>query len=277
MNYQKLKALFPEIVLDKKDDQDNYLEFKVNNTWFSIPKGALTKREQEIIELFNEGSSVKKTTSAWQNFLYRNGDKPASAEQLRFLHFNVNNLISTSKRKWQELILSFFGAETHHFWNDTKEFIIIDEKCKLTEEDFSGILTTIDSDFSTKTQLLIGSIWNKNDDLNSLYDEEELIFNEIDKNNDVVTVPECALEFFTKFSSHKSSILKTFNQKFKEYPDLKQLVINLYQVGGNVSQAAKKMYIHRNTIEYRIDKLRQDFQLNLHKMDDLIFCYLVFV
>ena len=47
-------------------------------------------------------------------------------------------------------------------------------------------------------------------------------------------------------------ILQTYKKKLSTSSEL---ITSLYKVGGNVTQASKVMYIHRNTLEYRIDKL----------------------
>lgn len=35
----------------------------------------------------------------------------------------------------------------------------------------------------------------------------------------------------------------------------------------------QKLYLHRNTLQYRIDRLRQDTGLNLRRMDDLVLLF----
>ena len=39
--------------------------------------------------------------------------------------------------------------------------------------------------------------------------------------------------------------------------------------------AAKKLYVHRNTLQYQVEKFEKSSGLNLKNMDDLVLCYLV--
>ena len=73
----------------------------------------------------------------------------------------------------------------------------------------------------------------------------------------------------------KSPLAQKYHQLISEDLQLKKIVVALYHEKGNVSSAAKELYLHRNTLQYRIDRLRQDTGLNLRRMDDLVFCYLM--
>ncbi|WP_234002724.1 helix-turn-helix domain-containing protein [Lactobacillus sp. CBA3605] len=57
--------------------------------------------------------------------------------------------------------------------------------------------------------------------------------------------------------------------------DNQQLIIALYQTQGNVRQAATHLFLHRNTLLYRIDKFERCSGFNLKSMDDLVYCYLL--
>ncbi|WP_227869161.1 helix-turn-helix domain-containing protein [Tetragenococcus halophilus] len=44
---------------------------------------------------------------------------------------------------------------------------------------------------------------------------------------------------------------------------------------GNISSAAKELFMHRNTLQYKVDKFQEQTKTNLKKMDDLFLCYLL--
>ncbi|NRE28611.1 Fis family transcriptional regulator, partial [Enterococcus faecalis] len=49
----------------------------------------------------------------------------------------------------------------------------------------------------------------------------------------------------------------------------------LWKNQGNISSTAKDLFMHRNTLHYRLEKFFEQTGLSLKKMDDLIFCYLL--
>nr|WP_223156077.1 helix-turn-helix domain-containing protein [Desemzia sp. C1] len=57
--------------------------------------------------------------------------------------------------------------------------------------------------------------------------------------------------------------------------EFKELILAMWKSQGNISVAAKSLYIHRNTLQYRIDRFHQASGLSLRNMDDLLLCYLL--
>lgn len=272
MNGAELKKVFPEATT-KPDDTQDYLPLKIDGqTWF-VAKNNLSKRELFLLKSLSIGqSSVARSYTPWQNYLINQQNQPLIRANLRFIYFRVGGLIPERKNEWMELILSFFSSETSSFWDNRSSLIIIDEECTLTQNDIIGIVTAIDGDFETKTEVLIGLVWNKTDDLPKVFKEERLMGANFKDLKKVLTVPEIALQFYLARSTKNSIILQTYRKKLASSSEL---ITSLYKVGGNVTQASKNMYIHRNTLEYRIDKLQDRTNLNLRKMDDLVFSYLI--
>ncbi|MDV6872815.1 PucR family transcriptional regulator, partial [Pseudomonas aeruginosa] len=43
---------------------------------------------------------------------------------------------------------------------------------------------------------------------------------------------------------------------------------------GNLVQTAQRLYIHRNSLQYKLDKFAQQSGLHLKQLDDLAFAHL---
>ena len=272
MDSHELKKLFPEAtnIIPKDKDQNLALSLE-GKTWF-IAKKDLSEREFFLLKNLEGKYDLFKTYTPWRNYLFNGQKQPLINGKLRFLYLHIENLISERKTEWQDLILSFFNSEVSSFWLDQTVFVIIDKECTLTQSDIMGIITAIDGDFETMTRVLIGLVWCKEDNLPQIFKEEKLIGNDFQELKKVVAIPEIALQFYFAHSTKNSIILQTYKKKLSTSSEL---ITSLYKVGGNVTQASKDMYIHRNTLEYRIDKLQSATNLNLRKMDDLVFSYLI--
>ena len=57
--------------------------------------------------------------------------------------------------------------------------------------------------------------------------------------------------------------------------DIQPIISALWKNQGNISSTAKDLFMHRNTLHYRLEKFFEQTGLSLKKMDDLIFCYLL--
>lgn len=263
--------LFPgaEIINDSQDHKD-YLIVNTRLGKIAFPKQELTKREHALINLLATKQFADRTNNPWKKYLLDQGKQPEIAEQVRFLYFKINNLSKDLRASWAELAQSFF-TNSRYFWLTDELFIIIDFDCRLSKEDFLGIISTIDNDFDCRTYLQLGLIWKKEDKLPEIFSEEKEIFEaKYQKLDQVSTIPERALIFYLN-KGDSNLILNAYQQKFEQSDNYAQLIVELYRVGGNLSKASKRLFLHRNTLEYRLDKLQNDYGLNLRKMDDLVF------
>jgi len=59
--------------------------------------------------------------------------------------------------------------------------------------------------------------------------------------------------------------------------DVPEIIESLWNNQGNVSSAAKDLFMHRNTLQYKIEKFQTQNITNLKKMNDLFLCYLLVV
>lgn len=66
------------------------------------------------------------------------------------------------------------------------------------------------------------------------------------------------------------------NEVFKDKSDyiFQKEIINsinqLFECNFNISEAAKNLYVHRNTLVYRLDKVERDYGLDLRKFNDAV-------
>lgn len=81
----------------------------------------------------------------------------------------------------------------------------------------------------------------------------------------------CELEEF--FKSGRGKKLTEILEKIPSRELLETLVI-YYECGANVEQAAEKMYSHKNTIKYRLNRIQDITGLNLKSPDDNFQLYL---
>lgn len=65
----------------------------------------------------------------------------------------------------------------------------------------------------------------------------------------------------------------------KEKDELGEEALHLLETylfnGRNVVATAKKLFIHRNTLAYRLEKLTEQLQMDLTEMDDTNFMWLL--
>ncbi len=66
----------------------------------------------------------------------------------------------------------------------------------------------------------------------------------------------------------KNKFLTTQIKKFLDREEYLQTLEAFLACGLNVSQAAKQAFMHRNTLNYRLNKFQKITGLNLHNLED---------
>lgn len=69
--------------------------------------------------------------------------------------------------------------------------------------------------------------------------------------------------------------MQVFKKKLSLDEDMALIISALWKHQGNISSTAKELFMHRNTLQYRIDKFYDQTNLSLKNMDDLVLAYLL--
>lgn len=276
MNIDKILALFPTAKIQAQQDH-NIFSIPFQNQWLIIPD--ISEREQTLLSaLLKKNSSPVIQDSPWAQYLRSTGSKPNFDGQIRFLFFQCNGH-TNDQRLWLNAIKNMFSSPLlDTFLLQENEYCFVEKitSTSYSPTDFLGVLQTIEADTDVKSKLYIGHSWKKEDPLVHYFNEELNIFQR--ECNQTPTPVMCfsnvALPFFTKEKLRKSNIIAYYRKEIKKDNQLPDIIKTLYKSQGNISSTAKKLYLHRNTLLYHIDKVNQNLGLDLKKMDDLLLAYL---
>ncbi|MDE1549937.1 helix-turn-helix domain-containing protein [Jeotgalibaca caeni] len=285
MIIEQLKELFPEAVVnDATRMGEKYFSIPVENKWIHFPPESITEREKQLVLQIAtpDGVMIQKRKNRWATFLLENPKKiPPGFNQVQLLQIMIKN---TNKENfdytlWLDAFKHTFSfIEDGFFISDHYGIIVIHNPTyiELTEE-IDGILNVLDDDFTIQTSVYLGQNWPVNEHLPSLFAEEQQIFLDTrssSKRNKITTLSEIALPHFSYEATAKSVLLRQLKTEIRELEGGADLVDAMWHNLGNVSKAAGDLYVHRNTLQYRLDRFFQATGLNLKTMDDLLLSYL---
>jgi len=74
-------------------------------------------------------------------------------------------------------------------------------------------------------------------------------------------------------SNKALSIFKSF-QKTNSGKELLETLDCYFKHNGNVTETSNSLNIHRNTTNYRLNKISEYFDLNLHNLNDILQIYI---
>lgn len=282
MNREALTDLFPNAnLVNQKTESTNELSLNIDGQWYVIPKETLTEREQVLINYLTP-TQRELPDSKWARYLFNGDSKPTcSTDYIRLIQLKL----STSKEDidltyWYEAISHLFSGVLDSFFKEEDHCYIVQcfsENSLLSVKEFSDLLQTFEDDYAIKITAYVGHYWSISHEVNRLWLEEIDLFLSQDHyiSKSVVSLSHLALPYYTDKGRHHSLILQTFYNDIKKQPEWLEMIHALWANQRNLTEAAKALYLHRNTLQYRMTKFETQTHLSLKETDDLALAYLI--
>lgn len=293
----KIVNLFGNESVSFIPNEDTYLEYSwfltESQEVFGIKKTSLSK-EQEIVvngiftKLDPNSLLMPSAQSEWFDYLFnKNGNNPFQIEQelktptsIRFIHFYSNQLF-TIKSEFEEAIRAFFDKEVMIIWSSAREGVIIEniEDQPINHSFLEHMQEIIAADLYHDVTFFVGKRYAPLVNLQLYFDIEHQCFKtalKIKKQKNVLWFSKEMFYFILSFIPEEliyelPSLL--LNDMKQEDPILSTVKIYL-QNNLNVTATAKKAFLHRNTVQYRLDKFSEQTGIDLKHFEDGLIIFL---
>lgn len=271
-----LLKLYPNAISEKKLDNPTYLTISIDGSWLNIPLSKLTKSEQKLLELMSD-SQEEVIASPWLDFFsQKNPLPPYTIFPICFLYLEI--LGDFDFLLWESTLSSSIPELTEIIRYESTTYIGVvsfDGNNELLSQ-LDEIITTLDIDFEVSTTGMLGQLITGISGMQEIFRSEYSLFShsvETHAYENIASLSKVILEVEVRKAMKKLPYLQ-YN-KFLMYPDadIKETITVMYEKEGNLSQAAEGLFIHRNTLLYRINKFYKDTGFNLQYLPDLIVCY----
>ena len=288
MKLKQLLNLYPQATVQQQpQNPDTYLSIKIDSQWFILPKENLSPTEVQLLKIFSDtkeaSQSLNQRKHPWSDFLLRNGKLPqVKGKKVRFIQAFVT-INDDNREEWANSFKTIFSNSDvcDSFWLTPQKYILVEQISNenYSQEDFAGIAETLDINLNTKTKFFIGNYWETTDQLISIFSEEQKItdYAVTKSNKTAISISQVAIDYWLNNYIKKSHLFSNYKKQLHLSDQMVKVITTLYDECGNISSAAKKLYIHRNTLQYQIEKFEDQTGLNLKNMNDLVFCYFLTV
>ncbi|WP_129731533.1 MULTISPECIES: PucR family transcriptional regulator [Bacillaceae] len=240
------------------DEQDNTI---------GIEKKMLTKKDEELLSVFltpvsDEELSISSEQHAWKRFLFQSAEDVHSIpfhgqmKTVRFLHFAMKESFF-EKQALEEALQGLLSSSFIILWQTNKSGVIIETYPHVkpeTELDFEAF-DALTTDFLITPSILIGRLHLVQPSLLQQFHWEQACFqtaqSHLKKQHIYRLEDVLPYLFLEKQDVHLLPLL------FGETQDDQELLTTVrtyLECNLNVSLAAKKQYMHRNSVQYRVDK-----------------------
>jgi hypothetical protein len=289
---EKLLTLFPSAItvqVPPDTENEDYYWFKDDgdgNLWVGIPKMAITSEQFDLLKtLFHiveaeSPSRLGKSARLWKNFLNGKNETPILPENgVRIIQYHIKSS-SGIQRELEEALMEFFHDAAAFIWIDQYYGIVIEENTETgyQEEDFHSIAATLENDFFIKTFFYVGKARQDLSLIKASFQHERHLFFKAQ----ALLFTERVFSFEKVFPSLLASQLpreagnlleEDMVRIFREDHELLETMKVFLEHNSNVSLSAKKLYIHRNTLQYRLEKFTEKTGISLKDFNSALTVY----
>ncbi|WP_112180074.1 PucR family transcriptional regulator [Paraliobacillus zengyii] len=286
---EKLKEVFPSLLWGKEDltPKKGYLWFTTNNNEIiGIDKKEINTKEKQLLDTFltpyygNESPTNTNREKQWIQLLFENNKEKLEAppDTYRFVYFTLSEPIDPLA--FQEAIHGLFPDQVPIIWENQQEGVIIEESKPTLEEDtsYDQIIDVFMSDFYINILFYVGPFFTDLQKSPHYYQWIKKSFHTVHQYekktvmNYVTAVPYLvsASLLETDYIMMIDSILQDTDQD----EELLKTIQIFLECNSNTSLAAKKMYMHRNSLQYRIDKFIEKTNIDVKQFEGALSVYL---
>lgn len=284
-------SLFPNaIAAPYPNGDEQFYWYKDNhNQYIGIHREDITDDQKKLLDIFLEPADFKvdrlnthSVQQTWHHFLYlQDANKLEYLDQgtYRFIHYNLIGE-SMDISDFSEAIFTLLPDSTI-VWKNHSSGVIIEDitSSMLTKNDFSDVINTLESDLYTHLRLFIGNHHLLSADTPALFLTEEACFNAVRAINSKIKVTTISSAFIEMLlSGQYQSLCFTLGEhllnKLKDEEDLIKTVMVYIEANANATVAAKQLFLHRNSLNYRLDKFAELTNIDIRSFEEGLSAYL---
>ncbi|WP_096440254.1 PucR family transcriptional regulator [Alteribacter populi] len=292
--FEKLKEKYSHAIVPSggiAEENDTILTIEdANGAQLSLIENQLSQDEKHLLcTLFTpiEEQAILPTTKTeqiWTRMLIYK-QKPVKSPvplPVRFIHFHVKGNL-TDLDGFAEAMHSLFSSTEGLLWKNKEEGVLI----QLMDADFEeeafdeSVLDALISDFYVELSIYIGSSQQESSKLAERYEMETETFQTARSFSPSQTIfyeHEVLTHWFLSTLDEKvKSRLKSLLQPVKNDRELQQSIRTYLQCNMNTTMASKKMFVHRNTLQYRVDKFIEKTTVDIKQFPNAVVAYLTLI
>ncbi|WP_102271971.1 PucR family transcriptional regulator [Cytobacillus massiliigabonensis] len=287
---EKLKGYYQTAFTEQinPDDNDKFWFQMENGHTFGITKTALTNGELNLlnhlftsIDFLAERIFNSRIKQEWHEFLFEHTNVlPASGEieAVRIFYFFLKSPLE-DPNSFEEAIIGGFGQPVL-FWQSRTHGFIVDQQPQgaFTKKEFNQLIDTLISDFFVEIHGYIGQL-NKFDlSLKEKFTYEcqcmEVIHQRTNQEKVITFYEGFPLLLIESPTLADPRILSDYLVESVQEQEMLHTLQVFFQNNLNASVTAKKLYIHRNSLQYRLDKFIEKTGIDIRSFSNATFVML---
>ena len=277
---KNIREWFPHAeVTDQANPPAGYVAIPLQaHQWLLLKEEELTEREKQLISWL--GGEEEVAPNPWYQYLIDGkGEAPQVIKKMQLVYCHISHSTAEGTASWLEMmqtLLPNFRATLQLSGQDY--VLILDQDQSLPVADIlKDTVSAMEYDFNIRLSILVGQVWTESKDgkVSPVIRAEQAVFRAWirEGHQGVYRFSQLYLWGIEQADLDLTPIKTSLHQLIESQDQLQYIIVALWDNGAVVTKAAQQLYLHRNSLQYKIDKWEELTGLQLKNLTDLALCY----
>lgn len=277
---KNIREWFPHAeVTDQAHPPAGYVAIPLQaHQWLLLKEEELTEREKQLISWL--GGEEEVAPNPWYQYLIDGkGEAPKVIKKMQLVYCHISYSTAEGMASWLEMmqtLLPNFRATLQLSGQDY--VLILDQDQSLPVADIlKDTVSAMEYDFNIRLSILVGQVWteSKEGKVAPVIRAEQAVFRAWirEGHQGVYRFSQLYLWGIEQAGLDLTPIKERLHQLIESQDQLQDIIVALWENGAVVTKAAQQLYLHRNSLQYKMDKWEELTGLQLKNLTDLALCY----
>lgn len=278
---KELLDWFPDgKILDQPVDKEDYLCLSLsNNQWLLLEEASLSEREKQLVSLLTQQEQTISLNPWYSHLLEGKGQAPQTFKKIQLVYCHLSYFQQENLSSWLDMMRTLFPnyLTTIQVGAQDYLFVLQQDKYFSVRSILSDTLEAVEYDFGLRLSIMLGQVWSQtgNQSLIDLIKAERDLFKNWWRHGHqgFHTFSQLYLWSLGEQMMDLGIIKEYLHQMILEQDQIQEIILSLWKNSAVLTKTAQQLYLHRNSLQYKIDKWEELTGLQLKELTDLTLCY----
>lgn len=288
---KKLQKIFPSLIIYSNNNHplDECYKWFItkDHVIIGIHHNEINQKELSLLNTFLSPYNIKLPTltqreKKWKEVINLHEKKEFTIKgSYRFVYFSIQQH-QIDPIPFKEAIQELFTKQVPILWESEHEGVIIEERDKNEESiTYEQIIDILMSDLYGKINFFVGpfqdNLKNVKQHYLSIIEGAQTAFN-YSKKSVITYIEAIPLLLVDQLDEDfKTSISELVLKEFIHDSETLKMIETFVECNLNVSETAKELYMHRNSLQYRLDRFQKKTGIDIRQFHEAMSVYLALI
>lgn len=278
---KELQDWFPEAqISDQPVEKEGYLTLPLaSQQWILLEEAGLSEREKQLVALLTKQEQTI-SLNPWYTYLIEGkGQAPQNFKKLQLVYCHLSYFQQENLSSWLEMMRTLFPNFLTMLQVGAQDYIFVLQQDKYTSvrSILMDTLEAVEYDFGVRLSIMLGQVWSQtgHQALSDLIKAERDLFKNWWRqgHQGFHTFSQLYLWSLGERQVDLRIIKDFLRQQILDQDQIQEIILSLWDNSAVLTKTAQQLYLHRNSLQYKIDKWAELTGLELKDLTDLTLCY----